>query len=359
MSPQDRSAWEQRGGRTRFDAKGRPVFVIRKQIDGRRYEISTKRHTLAEWERFERDPSTVSRAATGRRRLSTRRAFAGSSQPAATPARCVACRSLTRAQHGVRKNRPSFVGVEGPSVSRARRAGAAFARRTTVPRGCVIIDRRRRALRFVLLDGAMSLFADFTYEGAGDRRPAPGGVWARAARSWGSRAVRASLESTSSRRRREQRPTDITAAPLVAGILAALRAHPGPRAGRARGDVSMSAMCAAGPPKAVNPRRSGALVALVATVGIFLPSFVLVAATAPFIPRLRRSAIAGAFLDGVNAASLGLMAAVSLQLARTAVVDTVTAAIAVVSLALLLRFRINSTWLIVVGALVGVASHAT
>jgi integrase len=57
---QDREAWEQRGGYVRTDAKGRAVFVIRKQIGGRRYEWSTRRHTLgaalAEWEKFERDP---------------------------------------------------------------------------------------------------------------------------------------------------------------------------------------------------------------------------------------------------------------------------------------------------------------
>jgi len=98
--------------------------------------------------------------------------------------------------------------------------------------------------------------------------------------------------------------------------------------------------------------------ALVATVGIFLPSFLLVAATAPLLPRLRRSRIASGFLDGVNVASLGLMAAVSAQLARTAVVDALTAGIAVASLALLLRFRVNSTWLIAGGALLGVVFGA-
>jgi chromate transporter len=99
----------------------------------------------------------------------------------------------------------------------------------------------------------------------------------------------------------------------------------------------------------------GPVGAAVATVGIFLPSFVLVAATAPFIPRLRRSKVAGGFLDGVNVASLGLMAAVSLHLARTAVVDFWTAGIAAVSLALLVRYRVNSTWLILGGALLGIA----
>lgn len=101
----------------------------------------------------------------------------------------------------------------------------------------------------------------------------------------------------------------------------------------------------------------GPVGAAVATVGIFLPTFVLVAATAPLIPRLRRSRVASAFLDGVNVASVGLMAAVSLQLARTAVGDPLAAGIAIVSLALLVRFRLNSTWLIVVGALLGIALH--
>ena len=62
ISKQDRAAWEQRGGRIRTDAKGRPVFIIRKQIDTRRFEVSTKRHTLdaalTEWARFEKNPDT-------------------------------------------------------------------------------------------------------------------------------------------------------------------------------------------------------------------------------------------------------------------------------------------------------------
>ena len=99
----------------------------------------------------------------------------------------------------------------------------------------------------------------------------------------------------------------------------------------------------------------GPVGAVIATIGIFLPSFILVAATAPLIPRLRRSRIAGGFLDGVNVASLALMTAVSVQLARTAVVDAVSAGITLVSLFLLLRFRLNSTWLIIGGALIGVA----
>lgn len=97
--------------------------------------------------------------------------------------------------------------------------------------------------------------------------------------------------------------------------------------------------------------------AVVATIGIFLPAFVLVAISGPFIPYIRRSATAGAFLDGVNVASLALMAAVSYQLGRSAMVNWLTVFLAIVSAILLLRFRINSAWLILGGALVGIAAQ--
>lgn len=93
--------------------------------------------------------------------------------------------------------------------------------------------------------------------------------------------------------------------------------------------------------------------AAAATAGIFLPSFVFVAASHPFIPRLRRSPWAGALLDGVNVASLALMAGVSWQLARAAIVDTVTAALAAAALLAVLRFRVNSAWLVAAGAAIG------
>jgi chromate transporter len=96
--------------------------------------------------------------------------------------------------------------------------------------------------------------------------------------------------------------------------------------------------------------------AVVATVGIFLPAFILVAISGPLIPLIRKSAIAGAFLDGVNVASLALMAAVSYQLARSTIVDWLTAVIAIVSLVLLLRFRVNSAWLVLGGAIIGIAA---
>jgi chromate transporter len=95
--------------------------------------------------------------------------------------------------------------------------------------------------------------------------------------------------------------------------------------------------------------------ALVATLGIFLPSFVFVALTAKFIPRLRQSPWLSALLDGVNVASAGLMAGVTLQLARAAFVDLFTVVIAVVAAGLWLRFKINSTWLVLGGAIAGLA----
>jgi chromate transporter len=94
--------------------------------------------------------------------------------------------------------------------------------------------------------------------------------------------------------------------------------------------------------------------ALLATLGIFLPSFVLVAVSGPLVPRLRRSRTAGAFLDGVNVASLALIATVVWHLGRSALTDVLTVAIAGLSALLLLKFRLNSAWLVLAGALVGI-----
>lgn len=93
--------------------------------------------------------------------------------------------------------------------------------------------------------------------------------------------------------------------------------------------------------------------AIVATIGIFLPSFVLVAVSGPLIPRVRRSRIAGAFLDGVNVAALALMTVVGVQLGRAAIVDAPTALIAAVSAVALFRWRINSAWFVFGGGLLG------
>jgi chromate transporter len=98
--------------------------------------------------------------------------------------------------------------------------------------------------------------------------------------------------------------------------------------------------------------------AILATIGIFLPSFIFVAISNPIIPRMRQSPWAGALLDGVNVTSLGLMAAVTLQLGRAALVDPLTIALAIVAMFLLLRFKINSTWLVVGGGLIGLLASA-
>jgi len=93
--------------------------------------------------------------------------------------------------------------------------------------------------------------------------------------------------------------------------------------------------------------------ALVATLGVFLPSFLLVAATWPFVVRIRASAWTAAFLDGVNAVSVALMASVTWYLGRAALVDTLTAAIALLALAILARAKVNPVLLIAAGAAIG------
>ncbi|HEY3306569.1 MAG TPA: chromate efflux transporter [Candidatus Binatia bacterium] len=93
--------------------------------------------------------------------------------------------------------------------------------------------------------------------------------------------------------------------------------------------------------------------AVLATIGIFLPAFVFVAASSPLIPRLRRSPWAGGFLDGVNAASLGLMAVVTWQLGRSALIDAFTLTLALLSALLVFRLKINSAWLVLAGGSAG------
>jgi chromate transporter len=93
--------------------------------------------------------------------------------------------------------------------------------------------------------------------------------------------------------------------------------------------------------------------ALLATLGIFLPAFIFVALSGPLIPRIRKSPVAGAFLDGVNVASLALMIVVTWQLGRAAISDFPTIALALLSGVLLFRFRWNSAWLVFGGAAAG------
>jgi chromate transporter len=98
--------------------------------------------------------------------------------------------------------------------------------------------------------------------------------------------------------------------------------------------------------------------AILATLGIFLPSFIFVAISNPLIPRMRSSPWFGSLLDGVNVASLSLMAAVTWQLGIACLTDLVSILIALISFVLLVRFKVNSTWLILGGALVGLLGAA-
>jgi chromate transporter len=101
---------------------------------------------------------------------------------------------------------------------------------------------------------------------------------------------------------------------------------------------------------------AGSSGAILATIGIFLPAFVFVLISSPFIPKLRRSPWASGFLDGVNVASLGLMAAVTWQLGRAAVIDWFTAILALISAVLVFRLKINSAWLVLGGGIIGLLS---
>jgi chromate transporter len=93
--------------------------------------------------------------------------------------------------------------------------------------------------------------------------------------------------------------------------------------------------------------------AVVATAGIFAPAFLFVALSGVAIPYVRRSRLARAVLDGVNVASLALMAVVTYQLARVALTDAITIALGIVAAILLFRWRVNTAWLVVAGGLVG------
>ena len=95
--------------------------------------------------------------------------------------------------------------------------------------------------------------------------------------------------------------------------------------------------------------------AALATIGMFLPAFVYVAATSGFLPRLRQSPLAGAFLDGVNAATVALMAYVGWQFSRAALVNLPAIILALSSAILVFRYKLNSTWLVLGGAAVGIA----
>ncbi|MEP7001413.1 MAG: chromate efflux transporter [bacterium] len=98
---------------------------------------------------------------------------------------------------------------------------------------------------------------------------------------------------------------------------------------------------------------AGAPGAAVATLGIFLPAFLFVALSGPLIPRIRRSPTAAALLDGVNVASLALMGVVTWVLLRSAIIDAPTTIIACLSALLLMRYKVNSAWLVLAGGISG------
>ncbi len=99
--------------------------------------------------------------------------------------------------------------------------------------------------------------------------------------------------------------------------------------------------------------------ALLATLGIFLPSFIFVALSGPWIPRIRSSPWASAFLDGVNVAALGLMAAVTWQLGVASFIDIPTLLIGAGAALLLFRYRVNSAWLVLGAAAAGLLLSLT
>jgi chromate transporter len=93
--------------------------------------------------------------------------------------------------------------------------------------------------------------------------------------------------------------------------------------------------------------------AVLATIGIFLPAFIFVAILHPLVPRIRANPWTAAALDGLNVAAIALMAAVSLDLGRDALVDWRTWLIGLVALGVLLRWPVNSAWLVLAGGIIG------
>lgn len=92
---------------------------------------------------------------------------------------------------------------------------------------------------------------------------------------------------------------------------------------------------------------------IVATVAFSIPAFVFVALSGPVVPRLRQSALAGAFLDGVIVASLALMLVVTFYLSKAALLDATTLLLAAVSTVILFATKLNPSWLLLAGAVIG------
>ncbi len=96
--------------------------------------------------------------------------------------------------------------------------------------------------------------------------------------------------------------------------------------------------------------------AIAGTVGIFLPAFVFVGLSGWLVPKIRRSPTLSGFLDGLNVASLGLMAYVTFELGKSALPDLATIVLFAISGLLLISIRLNSLWLVLLGLLVGLFS---
>lgn len=102
---------------------------------------------------------------------------------------------------------------------------------------------------------------------------------------------------------------------------------------------------------------AGNMGAIAGTVGIFLPAFLLVGIVNPWVGKLRQSSWASGFLDGVNAASLGLMAGVTFILGKAALIDWVTTLVAILGAIAVFHFKVNSVWLVIGGGVIGLTAH--
>lgn len=98
--------------------------------------------------------------------------------------------------------------------------------------------------------------------------------------------------------------------------------------------------------------------AVMATLGIFIPAYIYVALSVPILPHLRKSPWTAAGLDGVNVAAVGLMIGVTVQLGRAAILDWFTALLALIAAVLLIRFKINSAWIVLGGGIAGILFKA-
>ncbi len=121
-------------------------------------------------------------------------------------------------------------------------------------------------------------------------------------------------------------------------------------------DSSPSARCSP-PATFVGYLAGGVTGAIVATIGIFLPAYAFVALSVPLLPHIRKSSWTVAALDGVNVAAVGLMAAVAVELGRAALIDWLTVTLAITATVILVRLKVNSFWLILGGAVIGVLYH--